>query len=109
VAIPASTVLYNEYVLVDSNATKDNILNALKDIAAKASARDYFIFNFNGRSGPLTFDSVNYTTYFYPYRAGGYTDDFFRAGKKTENISTQMSRAVNFTERSPGVYPIDPG
>ncbi len=59
--------LVHEYVLLDKDATKEAILNALKDIARKSSFNDYFIFNFSGLSGLLTKDSVKFTTYFLPY------------------------------------------
>jgi len=67
---------YNEYLLTGKNATKEVILNALKDIAAKAAPNDFFVFNFSGFSNPVSFDSSNYFTYFFPYDVNGYTKDF---------------------------------
>ncbi len=61
----------NRYVLLDSQATRENILSALRDIASKAGYNDYFIFNFSGQSSIFTKDSVNYTTYFFPFDIKG--------------------------------------
>lgn len=58
---------FNEYLLLGENATKGAIINALKDIAAKASFNDYFIFNFSGFSFLQSSDSVSHSTYFAPY------------------------------------------
>lgn len=57
----------HSYLLLNKQANKDSILHTLKEIAAKASANDYFIFNFSGLSNLFTEDSVNYKTYFFPY------------------------------------------
>ena len=54
------------YLPLNIQATKDSILHALKEIAAKASANDYFIFNFSGLSNLFMADCVNYNTYFFP-------------------------------------------
>ncbi len=64
--------LFNEYVLLGNKATKGAIIEALKDIASKASSKDYFIFNFSGLSSVLTADSASPVTYFYPYNEKGY-------------------------------------
>lgn len=66
-----SSSFFHEYVLLDKEATKEAILAALKDIAAKAAFNDYFIFNFSGQSNLLTEDSVKFTTYFFPYNVKG--------------------------------------
>lgn len=73
-SLPAEVVnsLFHEYLLLDATATKEAIINAVKDISAKASPNDYFIFNFSGQSNLFTTDSVNYTTYFFPYDVIGY-------------------------------------
>lgn len=65
--IGTSNAQTNSYLLLNKQATSDSILHALKEIAAKASANDYFIFNFSGLSNLFTEDSVNYSTYFFPY------------------------------------------
>ena len=62
-----SSSLVHEYLLLEKNATKEAILDALKDIARKSSFNDYFIFNFSGISSVLTKDSLKFTTYFFPY------------------------------------------
>lgn len=62
---------YHEYLLTGKNATKNAILSALKDIAEKAAPNDYFIFSFGGLSDILTFDSLNFSTYFFPYDTKG--------------------------------------
>ncbi|MGQ0740586.1 MAG: caspase family protein [Bacteroidota bacterium] len=64
---------YHEYLLLGRNATKETILGALKDIAAKAAPNDYFIFCFAGYSQVMTFDSANFNTYFFPYDKKGIT------------------------------------
>ncbi len=66
--------LFHEYLLLGKAATKEAITNALKDIAAKSSHNDYFIFNFSGFSNLLSIDSARPATYFYPYREAGYTE-----------------------------------
>ncbi|MEO7922554.1 MAG: caspase family protein [Chitinophagaceae bacterium] len=67
--------LVHEYVLLDKDATREAILNALKDISRKASFNDYFIFNFSGQSNSLTKDSTTYSTYFFPYDIIGSPDN----------------------------------
>jgi hypothetical protein len=64
---------YHEYLLLGKNATKEAVLGALKDIAAKAAPNDYFIFSFAGYSQVMTFDSSNFNTYFFPYDIKGIT------------------------------------
>ncbi|MBL0273727.1 MAG: caspase family protein [Chitinophagaceae bacterium] len=59
--------LFHEYVLLDKDATKEAILNALKEISRKATLNDVFIFNFSGCSIVLKNDSPDAGTYFYPY------------------------------------------
>ena len=59
--------LFHEYVLLDRDATKEAILNALKEISRKATLNDVFIFNFSGCSIVLKNDSPDAGTYFYPY------------------------------------------
>lgn len=66
---------YHGYLLTGANATKDAILNALKDISLKASANDYFIFNFSGYSDVFSIDSANFSTYFFPYDSEGYSKE----------------------------------
>ncbi len=66
--------LFHGYLLLDRNATKDSILKVLKEIISKASSNDYFIFAFNGESNLFTLDSLNYSTYFFPYNVVGYID-----------------------------------
>lgn len=69
------STLYHEYLLLGQAATRDAILNALKDIAGKSSYNDYFIFNYSGFSNLLTPDAANRTTYFYPYQETGYSKE----------------------------------
>lgn len=75
-AIKDSVSNYNEYLLTGKSATKTAILNALKDIASKAGSNDFFVFNFSGFSNPVSFDSLNYATHFFPYDEKEYTRDF---------------------------------
>lgn len=58
---------YFDYTLTGKAATRDAILNALKDIASKAAPNDYFLFNFAGFSEMITHDSIKFTTHFFPY------------------------------------------
>lgn len=62
-----SLFLYNEYLLLGDKATKKSIINALRDIANKASRNDYFILNFSGMSAFLEKDTINNSTYFFPF------------------------------------------
>lgn len=75
-AIQDSVINYNEYLLTGKNATKEAILNALKEIASKAAANDFFVFNFSGFSTPVSFDSLNYATHFFPYDDKEYNKGF---------------------------------
>lgn len=68
---------FHEYLLLGTNATRENILSALKDIAGKAMPNDYFIFNFSGYSNVFTFDSVTFNTYFFPYDSTGFSREIF--------------------------------
>lgn len=85
------STLFHEYLLLGKAATKDAIISALKDIAAKSSYNDYFIFNFSGFSNLLTPDSVRPSTYFYPYRETGYTKEQLEKNKLSGNeANTQL-------------------
>ena len=90
------STLFNEYLLLGENATKDAILNALKDIAAKASSKDYFIFNFGGTSALLDVDSTTQVTYFFPFDKKGYWKELNRSGigkkpfSKTQLLDEQL-------------------
>lgn len=55
------------YLLLDSIATKENILKALNDIISKAKPEDFFFFNFAGVSSELLDSSGLNDVYFYPY------------------------------------------
>jgi hypothetical protein len=57
----------HEYVLLDSQATRRNIIAALQDIARRSAYNDYFVFNFSGQSNIYTADSVRFETYLHPY------------------------------------------
>jgi len=72
------TIGFHEYLLTGKQATKAKILSSLKEIAAGASPNDYFIFIFSGMSTMMTFDSVNYSTFFIPYDSVGYQKGFFK-------------------------------
>ncbi len=80
-------VSYHGYLLTGANATKDAILNALKDISLKAAENDYFIFNFSGYSDVYSPDSTSLSTYFFPYDNEGYTKEELQR-KKNLGIET---------------------
>ncbi len=87
-----SETLYNEYTLLDSGATKEKIINALKEIAAKSSANDYFILNYNGHSFPLVLDSSsNKVTYFFPYQKKGYKRELFGNSSKHKDLIEEIN------------------
>jgi len=82
---------YNEYLLTGNNATKEAILGALKDISSRAAPNDYFVFNFSGFSEVLTFDSLLYSTYFFPYDSKGISRDLFSNSRELkEEINNRM-------------------
>jgi hypothetical protein len=84
---------FHEYVLLDAGATKDAIINAVKDISGKASPNDYFIFNFSGQSNLYTTDSVNYSTYFFPYDVTGYI--YNPANRDTRDSSNVLKNLIS--------------
>ena len=87
----SSLIYYNEYLLFGEAATKEAILTALKNIAARAASNDYFIFNFSGFSSLISFDSVNYATYFFPFDKKGYSNDFLKNSvKHISEINEQL-------------------
>lgn len=60
-------VSVTQFTLTDSLATKDFILGALKEIARRASANDYFVFNFSGITNSLPGVPEASGTYFFPW------------------------------------------
>ena len=85
----------HSYLLIDKHATKDSILHTLKEIAAKATANDYFIFNFNGISNLFTEDSVNYNTYFFPYDVIGQRYDEKPKNRNTNDKSSPIKNLIS--------------
>ncbi len=83
--------LYNEYTLLDSGATKENIINALQEIAAKSSTNDYFILNYNGHSFSIETDSAVRSTYFFPYNKSGYKKELFNGGNKSKAFIDEIN------------------
>lgn len=59
--------LFHEYILLDAEATRDNIVNALRDVAKKAVYNDYFIFNFSGCSNIIKNENGTGVTQFFPF------------------------------------------
>jgi hypothetical protein len=55
--------MFHGYLLINKDATKDSILNVLKEIATKAYSNDYFIFSFSGLSA-----FYNGATVFVPFK-----------------------------------------
>ncbi|OSZ80605.1 hypothetical protein CAP36_04965 [Chitinophagaceae bacterium IBVUCB2] len=84
-------VSYHGYLLTGANATKEAILNALKDISLKASANDYFIFNFSGYSDVFSLDSSNFSTYFFPYDNEGYPKEAIQSKK---NLAPETAKKL---------------
>ena len=84
---------FREYVLLGKDATKEAILTALKDIAAKASPKDYFIFNFSGFTSQISLDSSNSVTYFFPYDKKGYPYDMFE-GNNIKKYAGQLDKQL---------------
>ena len=67
------TGIVNSYLLVDSLATKKNILEAInKTMTSKPE--DYFVFNFSGYTVPLKDSLGKQLTYFIPYGLKTLTD-----------------------------------
>lgn len=93
--IPADLVnsVFHEYLLLDSAATKAAIISVVKEIAANASPNDYFIFNFSGQSNLFTTDSVNYTTYFFPYDVTGYI--YKPANRNSRDTSNVLKNLIS--------------
>lgn len=81
-----SDSLISSYLLIDSLATKENILKALNDIISKAKPEDFFFFNFAGVSSELIDSSGLNDVYFYPYLKydlnEGKSPDFFTTKDK---------------------------
>ncbi len=83
---PDKKSLFNSRLLLDGGATRQAILEGLREIASKATVADIFIFNFSGQSNLFTTDSINYQTYFYPFDVIGFNKPILRATKGTEGV-----------------------
>lgn len=55
------------FLLLDSSATRDNILKAINETISNSKPEDYFIFNFSGYCKPLSDSTGKRVTYFVPY------------------------------------------
>ena len=93
-------VVHN-YLLLGKAATKEAILKAMKDIATKAAANDYFIFNFSGFSYVMTTDSV---TFFFPYNVIYEREMKNRDKADTNPVITNLISLKN----TAGIYSTDP-
>lgn len=82
IGLNETAISYHGYLLTGANATKDAILNALKDISLKASTNDYFIFNFSGYSDVFSLDSANFSTYFFPFDKEGFSKEAIQQKNK---------------------------
>lgn len=82
-------VVHN-YLLLGKAATKDSILKAMKEIATKAAANDYFIFNFSGFSYVMTNDSV---TFFFPYNV--MYDSYEMKNRNKTDTNTVISNLIS--------------
>jgi hypothetical protein len=85
---------FKEYLLTGNAATKKAILNALADIASKASSNDYFIFNFSGSSRLFSVDSLNPVTYFFPYDSLGYNEDIYNS-ISNEALKKELNKLIS--------------
>lgn len=65
----------NPVLLIDSLATKKNIIDAINRVKDQSSSDDYFIFNFSGYTKPIMDGSGTQTTYFVPYGLGNINDE----------------------------------
>ena len=65
--IAKSESLFHEFRLLDREATKENILNALEEIKRRSRYNDYFIFNFSGCSNVIKNDPEFSGTQFFTY------------------------------------------
>ena len=54
-------------LLINEDATKDNILAAINNAISNTKPEDYFIFNFSGYCKPLRDSAGKQVTYFLPY------------------------------------------
>jgi len=59
--------VFHEYVLLDQDATKANIISVLKELSQKAAYNDYFIYSFSGKSNLIKNEEGIGVTHFYPY------------------------------------------
>lgn len=61
-------------LLVNEEATRENILTAINNAISNSKPEDYFIFNFSGYCKPLKDSSGKQVTYFVPYGTGPISD-----------------------------------
>ncbi len=61
-------------LLIDQEATRENILAAINNAISNSKPEDYFIFNFSGYCKPLKDSSGKQVTYFVPYSVQSISD-----------------------------------
>lgn len=76
--------------LNDEDATITNIRNAFKQVIAKASYNDYFVFYFSGYSMETDKDE----TLLAPYNSEGFTFDFTREGNRFRYSNYEKSKLL---------------
>lgn len=86
---------FKEYLLLGEKATKKAIIDALKDIASKASFDDYLILNFAGFTTRYNFDSTNASTYFFPF-----SNSPFYESLEDKNISKHIADSLLISLRT---------
>ena len=94
VRMNSSLTGYHEYLLTGRAATKTAILDALKDIAVKSAPGDYFVLNFSGFSQLMSFDSINFQTYFFTYDSAAFPKEFTGQGTALKTDAQIQHRAI---------------
>ncbi len=65
---------FNSSMLINKDATKENILAAINNAISNSKPDDYFIFNFSGYCKPLRDSSGKQVTWFVPYGLNSISD-----------------------------------
>ncbi|BAO74629.1 caspase domain-containing protein [Winogradskyella sp. PG-2] len=83
------------YILLNEEATVENIKNALKKVIAKATTNDYFIFTFSG----VSIESESGRTYLLPYVNSNMTPVGFVEEPKTTNNLFSLLELANLMDQ----------
>jgi len=74
----SSKYQYKNIVLLNQQATKDSIINAVNYVISNSKPDDYFVFNFSGYCKPLKDANGKQVTYFVPYGLQNLEDSSIR-------------------------------